>query len=121
MSDDREVVLQPEKEKGLCILQSEEKEGIKDDSAAYSSLRRVKRAVKSHCKASGDGVRPSTPTYMCSGSFLMWFFLHFQLHRRSAECVSTSFQQLYPRLVHEKSSDTVSPREDCLSAQCEDV
>lgn len=44
---------------GFIHLQSEEKGGIIDESAAYNFQRWIKQAVKLHCTASSDGVRPS--------------------------------------------------------------
>lgn len=47
------------KEEGLSICRVRRKRGIIDESAAYNFQRRIKQAVKLHCTACSDGVRPS--------------------------------------------------------------
>lgn len=59
LSNDREAVLQPKKRRGFIHLQSEKKQGIIDESAAYNFQYRIKQTVKLHCRASSNGDRPS--------------------------------------------------------------
>jgi len=59
MSNDREAGLLLRKRRGFIHFQSEEKEGIIDESAAYKFQSRIKQAVKLYCTARGNGVKPS--------------------------------------------------------------
>ena len=62
MSNVRKAVLQPRKRRMFIHSQGEEKQGIKDESAAYNFQSRLQQAPKLHCTASGSGGKPSTPT-----------------------------------------------------------
>lgn len=115
------------REEGFIHLQSEEKEGIIDESAAYNFQHWIKQAVKLHCTVqpvameSGQAWDRSTPTYMCAGFLFMFFLFHFLLRSITAHIKGPDWMCCLPLFVTEhilEAQITFMPREVCLSAPC---
>lgn len=89
--------MQPKKGRGFIHLHREEKEVIIDESAAYNFQCRIKQAVKLHCTASSDGVRPSM-RWKHSYIHVLWFSLDVSPCFFSS---SFSLAHIQPRTTHQ--------------------
>lgn len=122
------------KKRGFIHLRSEEKEGIIDESAAYNFQLRIKQAVKLHCTASSDGVRPSmrqkhsyihvlrlpldASLHVFSSSFSLTPLCSTHQGMRLNE-LSTLFPTEHIFVWDaRKAQIALLPRENCLSAPC---
>lgn len=126
LSNDREAVLQLKKRRGVFFfffihLQSEEKEGIIDESAAYSfSDGETKQAAKLHCTAGSNGVRPNMRwrhSYMhvlrlpFDVFFLLFSFFFFYSTHQGARlsALSSISNRICSCLGHEEKAQIPSP------------